>query len=629
MAENVTVSVIQDITEITIEANTISLSDLNSSINVLNGLKPLYLPSENSPRLFMIFGQSNASGRGLNSDASSSELDETSIVQIWTGSAWENLDISSGNNQSIADKHGLELGLSIQYQEYFPGETLYLVKDGYPGTSIDDHLTVYYSTATTKLLNAFNNLVSNGITPRIYLIFLQGEADSTAGLAALYYDKLSELISKFDAFINVKTPFITPEVLSIDSNYDLVNTSKLMAQKGRQNVFLIESSNENTSDNLHYNYTGLKHVSDKILNKIRHIQCVPIHKIGNISLTEFVSTWVTTNTGTSNSNQITLPLESTGNYSFVVDWGDGNTDTILAYNQSEVTHTYAASGQYTVRISGLISGFRFNNAGDKGKITNISNWGPLELGPNGYNFYGCSNLTITATDALNNLTFLSYAFRGCTSLTSLDASAWDTSAVYNMRYAFYGCTSLASLDVSTWDTSSVTDMSYMFRSCSSLTTLDLSAWDVSSVTNMSNVFYGCTGLTSVDVSTWDVSSATNMSQLFRGCTSLVTLDVSNWDTSSVTNMSYLFANADLLTSIAIDQWDVTAVTNFGSFMASHDGLTTGKYDQVLIAWASQAVNTGLTIDFGGSKYTAGGAAATARNTLTSTKGWTIIDGGSI
>ena len=94
-------------------------------------------------------------------------------------------------------------------------------------------------------------------------------------------------------------------------------------------------------------------------------------------------------------------------------------------------------------------------------------------------------------------------------------------------------------------------------------------------------------------------------------------------------MSYLFANADLLTSIAIDQWDVTAVTNFGSFMASHDGLTTGKYDQVLIAWASQAVNTGLTIDFGGSKYTAGGAAATARNTLTSTKGWTIIDGGSI
>ena len=74
--------------------------------------------------------------------------------------------------------------------------------------------------------------------------------------------------------------------------------------------------------------------------------------VGTPTVSSFVSNWNTANTsgGSSTSTQIQLPLESSGTYNFVVDWGDGNTDTITAWNQAETLHTYASSGTYTITI---------------------------------------------------------------------------------------------------------------------------------------------------------------------------------------------------------------------------------------------------------------------------------------
>lgn len=62
---------------------------------------------------------------------------------------------------------------------------------------------------------------------------------------------------------------------------------------------------------------------------------------------------------------------------------------------------------------------------------------------------------------------------------------------------------------------------------------------------------------------------------------------------------------------------------------TNTGLITTVYDKLLIAWAAQSVHSGVSIDFGSSLFTAGGEAEAARNTLVTTKGWTISDGGSI
>jgi hypothetical protein len=70
------------------------------------------------------------------------------------------------------------------------------------------------------------------------------------------------------------------------------------------------------------------------------------------------------------------------------------------------------------------------------------------------------------------------------------------------------------------------------------------------------------------------------------------------------------------------------VTNFLNFMVGVT-LSTTNYDALLIGWAAQNVLSNRTVNFGNSQYTAGGAAEAARNTLTTTYGWTISDGGSV
>ena len=91
-----------------------------------------------------------------------------------------------------------------------------------------------------------------------------------------------------------------------------------------------------------------------------------------------------------------------------------------------------------------------------------------------------------------------------------------------MNYMFDGCSKLTSLDLSSFNTSQVTNMSYMFRNCSKLTSLDVSSFNTSQVTNMSYMFYGYSALTTIYVSElWDTTKVTSSSSMFRNCTNLV------------------------------------------------------------------------------------------------------------
>ena len=60
------------------------------------------------------------------------------------------------------------------------------------------------------------------------------------------------------------------------------------------------------------------------------------------------------------------------------------------------------------------------------------------------------------------------------------------------------------------------------------------------------------------------------------------------------------------------------------------GLSTANYDALLIAWAAQSVNTGVSISFGTSQFTAAPSSANdAKTTLQVTYSWIITDGGSV
>lgn len=162
-------------------------------------------------------------------------------------------------------------------------------------------------------------------------------------------------------------------------------------------------------------------------------------------------------------------------------------------------------------------------------------------------------------------------FYGCTSLTTLDLSNFDTSKVTNMSSMFYGCTKLSALDLSTLDTSNVTNMSNMFYDCDLLRTLDLSNFDTSNVTDMSGMFEDC-GVRNLNLSSFNTSKVTNMGRMFFSGCYFAKLDLSHFDTSNVTNMSVMF-NASTVTELNVSNWDTSKVVDMSGMFRSCTKLT--------------------------------------------------------
>ena len=323
----------------------------------------------------------------------------------------------------------------------------------------------------------------------------------------------------------------------------------------------------------------------------------------------FRSRWDTRNTptGSSASDQIALPLYDGGTYDFIVDWGDGTQDHITAWDNAEVLHTYDTAGEYEITIWGVIEGFSFGaqtdnpwtTAGDREKLLEVSEWGPLRLGDVGGYFHGARNLTISASDALH------------------------TSGMTNMSFAFHTARALQDVPgMNDWDVSSVTDMSAMFFDALRFNQ-DISAWDVSSVTDMSNMFANAQEFNQ-DIGGWDVSNVTDMWGMFNEAVAF-NQDIGGWDVSNVTDMGNMF------TASAFDQdiggWDVSNVTGM-SEMFWFAELSPANYDSLLIGWAAlSTLQSNVSFHAGSSQYSP--AAADARATLVSEYNWTITDGGPV
>ena len=191
-------------------------------------------------------------------------------------------------------------------------------------------------------------------------------------------------------------------------------------------------------------------------------------------------------------------------------------------------------------------------------------------------FFRCNALKqIEGLEYLNTseVKDMSYMFLGCSGLTSLDVSSFDTQKVIEMWHMFEGCSGLTSLDVSNFNTQNVTGMGAMFGGCSGLTSLDLSNFNTQNVTNMGVMFRGCSGLTSLDVSNFNTQNVTNMGAMFLGCSGLTSLDVSHFDTQNVTYMGTMFLGCSGLTSLDVSHFDTQNVTNMSSMFDGCSGLT--------------------------------------------------------
>lgn len=309
----------------------------------------------------------------------------------------------------------------------------------------------------------------------------------------------------------------------------------------------------------------------------------------------FVATFRTTTP----NETVTLPYQTTGTYSGVIEWGDGS-NSPNSYDTR--VHTYATSGDYVIKITGITRGFAFNNSGDRLKIINVIQFGNIWFGSGRPRaFYGCSNLSMSLVNDVPDLIGienLDSTFRGCTSITNIPfINNWDMSSTISIGLFFSGATNFNDY-IGDWNLANCTMMNSVFAN--TIFNQDISQWNVSKVTTFLSMFLGATAFNQ-NISSWNTSSCLNMSSMFQGATAF--------------NQN-------------IGNWNVSNVTNFSSFMFGKTAATYSaeNLDAIYNGWSQRAVKPNISITFGTAKRTA--ASTVGRAILTSPpNNWTITDGG--
>jgi hypothetical protein len=336
--------------------------------------------------------------------------------------------------------------------------------------------------------------------------------------------------------------------------------------------------------------------------------------VGGVADPAFKMTIDTTKAGSA-SDTFILPLASGSTYDFVVDWGDGSSETITT--STNVTHVYDTAGEYQIAITGDFPRIFFNNTGDKLKLMSIDNFGDIVWGSDlSAAWFGSSNMVINATDVGNfgGVTNFNSTWRACSNLTSFPLI--DTSSGTNFTRTWQACSSLTLLPL--LDTSSSTNFLSAWSGCTSLTSFPLI--DTSSVTSFSGTWQNCTSLTSFPLI--DTSSANDFQNTWRECTSLPSFPLI--DTSSGTTFSATWFNCSSLTSFPANAFDTNIATNYTNAFST-TALLTQSIDDILVSLDTSGVSSGTFAQSGGEAPSATGEAAI--DSLVG-KGWTItVTGG--
>jgi surface protein len=279
-----------------------------------------------------------------------------------------------------------------------------------------------------------------------------------------------------------------------------------------------------------------------------------------------------------------------GDGNLQVDWGDNtSSDTTCDECGYLYRHTYATSGQYTITISGTLTGFG------------------QEIDQN---FFENPPVPLLGAEYLTAVT------------------SFGDLGIESLSLAFFGSNNL--IDVPAVLPATVTDLSGLFASASSFND-DISAWNTANVTSMAFMFADLIGLFSdstepssafdQSLSSWVTSSVTDMSGMFNGASSF-DQSLSSWVTSSVTDMSFMFTGASSFDQ-SLSSWNVSLVTSMED-MLDDAALSTANYDATLDGWVSRPVQIGVEL---GARSISATPGSRSRELLTTEPNNWIIDDG--
>ena len=273
------------------------------------------------------------------------------------------------------------------------------------------------------------------------------------------------------------------------------------------------------------------------------------HNVGwTFTVNGFKTEWAVS--GDDTARTITLPLvqsryEGSLSYNFNVDWGDGSSSVVTAYNDINRIHTYASNGTYVVVITGTMEGWSFNNGGSKLKITKVLDWG--NVGFDGFSYLKCG-------------------FMGCQNLVSLASGGISKSGLGvqhdGFEQMFFVCLSLASIPVDLFKNHvnvNASAFNMTFGACYSLISVpaDLFKYNINvSTLGFLKTFYYCTSLETIPADIFKYAPFNNtFESTFESCTSLTTIpaDLFKYNVDIAEDGFYsTFKDCSALTSIPVD-----------------------------------------------------------------------------
>ncbi len=175
----------------------------------------------------------------------------------------------------------------------------------------------------------------------------------------------------------------------------------------------------------------------------------------------FISTWQITNINES----ITIPINSSYDYNYNINWGDGS---IVATNQTTAAnHTYAQTGNYDISITKIFPALYINGntTNTQNTLIAVKNWGSINFSSFKRSFKYAVELQTFNTDIAPNTTTVeefNFMFNGAKKFNTA-MNDWDMSNATNMTSMFSKASSF-NQNLANWNISKVNKMSAMFSS---------------------------------------------------------------------------------------------------------------------------------------------------------------------
>lgn len=213
-----------------------------------------------------IRGQSNSQGAGENISLEPSQLLPQDDIFIYNDTAavpgWEPLEIGHNNFGALITEHGIEAGLIKYKDQFFGDQPLYIIKRGWGGTPITDHIsgrslaTGFYDLQE----EAYQALLDDDKIPYAAMYWHQGESGPTD---SLYSYRLDTLIYEQRLATGRRTPIL----LGQPGNPVTVLAPSAFESRAKyfDNVATIYTKDLPREDGSHYTYVGQDSIALRML----------------------------------------------------------------------------------------------------------------------------------------------------------------------------------------------------------------------------------------------------------------------------------------------------------------------------------------------------------------------------